>query len=132
MLQYLCYNIYVTISSYHNIYIYATIFSSSKKNRTCLYILGMLSKTHRDILDRLDWECASNIAVPRNPKLLFQQIPEHKFEGSFAISGEPINYPKDKNETRQEILNTVCSLSNFISAESASRTLKRLLTKDFC
>jgi len=98
---------------------------------TCFYILGMVSKAHRDTLDKLDWDSPNNsyIAVPRNPKLLFQQLPEHKFEGSFAISGEPINYPKDKNETRQEILTTVCSLSNFISAESASRTLKRIKSR---
>jgi len=88
----------------------------------------MISKAHRDVLDKFGWESPNNpnsfISVPKDPKLLFH-ILDYKYEGSFATSTQTIPYPNDKNETRQEILTTVCSLSNFISAESASRTLKR-------
>jgi hypothetical protein len=83
----------------------------------------------REILDSLGWESPTNlsscISVPKNPNSSFFKLPEYAPQGSYAQANE-IEYPEDSNETRQEILTTVGHLSNFISAESASRTLKRL------
>jgi len=99
---------------------------------TCFYVLGMISHidTGRDKLASFGWESPSNpnswISLPKNiNKSNFFRIPSYQHVGSFATSNQ-IQYPEDNNETRQEILTAVGHLSNFISAESASRTLKRI------
>lgn len=102
--------------------------------------MGMMSRIEvgREILDSLGWECPNNmnscISVPKDMRNnAFFKLPNYEYEGSFAAS-EEIEYPTDINETRQEILNTLAHLSNFISAESASRTLKRfvILQRSLC
>lgn len=101
--------------------------------RTCFYVLGMLSRTEqaREILDSLGWESPANlnscISVPKNiRKSTFFKLADEKYEGSLATS-DTIEYynPKEVNEIQMEILTAVGHLSNSISAESASRTLKR-------
>ncbi len=98
---------------------------------TCFYVLGMFSRIDqaREVLDGFGWELPSNpnsfISVPKDiGKSNFFKVPKYQYAGSFATADE-IEYPEDSNEARQEILTAVGHLSNSISAESASRTLKR-------
>jgi len=108
---------------------------------TSCYILGMMSRVDRarELLNVAGWESPNNpsscIAVPKDStRNSFFKVPEYKFEGSFPSDGI-IEYPNpavpgsvnsSQEEIRKEILSTVAHLSNFISAESAARTLKRL------
>jgi len=99
---------------------------------TCFYVLGMISRVPRarEKLDMLGWESPKNlnscICVPKDAKNspLFQ-LPEYNYDGSFATANT-IDYPMETDEIQKEILTSVSHLSNFISAESASRTLKRI------
>jgi len=99
---------------------------------TCFYCMGMISKVKegRDTLYSLGWESPSNlnscISLPKDLKnSSFFKTPSYEYQGSFAKSGQ-IEYPTNRTELQLEIITAVGHLSNFISAESASRTLKRL------
>jgi len=87
-------------------------------------------KTGREALNALGWESPNNpnasISVPKDIRSSFFKVPEYQYEGSLAASNR-IEYPEAKDEIEKEILSAVALLSNFISAESASRTLKRLV-----
>jgi hypothetical protein len=80
-------------------------------------------------LDELGWESPKNfnscICLPKNARNspIFT-LPDYNYDGSFAIVGS-IYYAETQDEIQKEILTSVSHLSNFISAESASRTLKR-------
>lgn len=58
-------------------------------------------------------------------------MPDYKYEGSFPNSGDIKYYEEDQDEVKKEILNAITLLSNFISAESASRTLKKCSNSTF-
>jgi hypothetical protein len=58
----------------------------------------------------------------------FKQVPQYRFLGAFPTT-DLIEYPEPKNDLQKEILSAVTSLSNFISMESASRSLKRLVVR---
>jgi len=110
----------------------AEISESLSLRGTCFYVLGMLSRIEqaREVLETIGWESPTNltsfISVPKDIKnSAFFKVPKYTYEGSFAVANE-IEYPEDPVEARQEILTAVGHLSNSISAESASRTLKRL------
>eukprot|EP01114_Cavostelium_apophysatum_P016624 TRINITY_DN4775_c0_g1_i1.p1 TRINITY_DN4775_c0_g1~~TRINITY_DN4775_c0_g1_i1.p1 ORF type:complete len:1113 (-),score=304.93 TRINITY_DN4775_c0_g1_i1:63-3401(-) len=100
---------------------------------TCFYALGMISKVEagRVVLNGLGWESPNNlnscISVPKDIRHnTFFKLPDYVYEGSFARSGH-VEYPFESNtDLQKEILTSVTHLSNFISAESASRTLKRI------
>lgn len=66
-----------------------------------------------------------SILPPSNTLSFFFQLSDAEYVGSFPLTTNNIEYPVDSDETRQEILTAISHLSNFISAESASRTLKR-------
>jgi len=99
---------------------------------TCFYILGMISRIDkgREMLNALGWESPGNlnscISVPKDIRISgFFRLPDYKYEGSRALVAS-IEQVTEKDESIKEILSTVANLSNTISAESASRTLKRL------
>jgi len=99
---------------------------------TCFYALGMISKTEkgREVLNGLGWESPNNlnscITVPKDfMQSNFFKPPIYQYEGSFAKSGS-VEYATGSSEIETEILTAVSQLSNFISAESASRTLKKI------
>jgi len=101
---------------------------------TAFYALGIMARTEvgRAALYPLGWESpnlANNtISVPKSTQNQFFRMPKYKHEGSFAEYDFP--YPKpEKDEEANEVLKNVTHLSNFISAESASRTLKRIKTQ---
>lgn len=105
-------------------------------NRTCFFVLGMVSKVKGDTLrDSFDWDSPPPnpnvfISLPRNgTQNLFFKIPPYEYVGSLANSNV-IGTISDSDEICNEILTTVTHMSNFISAESASRTLKRYLKKN--
>jgi len=99
---------------------------------TCFYTLGMISKVEegRWCLNSLGWESPANlnscISLPKDiSRNTFLKLSNYTYEGSFAKTGE-ITYPNGNTELQKEILQSITHLSNFISAESASRTLKRI------
>lgn len=95
----------------------------------------MISKVKGDILrDSFGWDSPPAnpgvfISLPRNTsENPFFQIPPYEYLGSVANSNA-MEKISDADEICNEILITVTHMSNFISAESASRTLKRFLQK---
>jgi len=108
---------------------------------TCYYILGLLAGTPegRAALDKLDWEYPADsrtfICVPKNPKQFFQ-LSKYKYEGSWAECMEALDSDqsefddKDIDEISQEILQLIANLSNHITADTSSRSLRRLKGKN--
>jgi len=100
-------------------------------DRTCFYVLGMISRVEkgRELLNLLNWESPSNlnsgVSVPKDIKSNhFFKLSPCQYEGSFASSVSIFSLG-ERPEIHKEILLNVANLSNTISAESASRALKR-------
>jgi len=93
----------------------------------------------RAALDKLDWEYPADsrtfICVPKNPKQFFQ-LSKYKYEGSWAECMEALESDqteiddKDIDEISQEILQLIGNLSNHITADTSSRSLRRLKGKN--
>ncbi len=96
----------------------------------------------RGVLNGLGWDSPNNlhscIAVPKDMKIApFFKIPPYHFEGSFPLNSisssgalvdsnnNTASFADDGDSKHQEILTAVMHMSNFISAEPASRQLKR-------
>jgi len=101
---------------------------------TCYYVLGMISRIERsrEILDQCGWESPAEllscISVPKsihtNP---FLKVPPYEYCGSGPVleaAGEGLD------DVGKEILSYVGKLSNHITADSASRNLKRMRAKN--
>eukprot|EP00004_Rigifila_ramosa_P013527 TRINITY_DN3004_c0_g1_i1.p1 TRINITY_DN3004_c0_g1~~TRINITY_DN3004_c0_g1_i1.p1 ORF type:complete len:1085 (-),score=258.97 TRINITY_DN3004_c0_g1_i1:103-3207(-) len=100
---------------------------------TCFYVLGLISRsdTARESLGDLGWEspadCNAGIAVPRKLERFFA-IPPYRFQGSWA-QAQPFAIPEGTDEDTKEVLTALSNLSNHITADGASRTLRKLKTK---
>lgn len=103
---------------------------------TCFYVLGMISRVEkgRELLNLLNWESPSNlnsgVSVPKDIKSNhFFKLSPCQYEGSFASSVSIFSLG-ERPEIHKEILLNVANLSNTISAESASRALKRMKSQN--
>eukprot|EP01113_Clastostelium_recurvatum_P028085 TRINITY_DN3400_c0_g1_i6.p1 TRINITY_DN3400_c0_g1~~TRINITY_DN3400_c0_g1_i6.p1 ORF type:complete len:774 (+),score=142.03 TRINITY_DN3400_c0_g1_i6:4056-6377(+) len=105
---------------------------------TCFFVLGMISQIERarEILDKLGWESPQNlhsyITVPKDiSQDSFLKVAPYEYLGSWAgsspsmVSFDSLGFPP----AHKEILEYVAKLSNHITADTASRNLKRLKTK---
>jgi len=102
---------------------------------TCFFVIGLISSTPKGkkVLLDLGWECTSTrcVAVPKDIKSTpFLKIPDYVHRGSWAVNAPDfslISYPKE--DPRSEILLYVGNLSNHITTDTASKTLRRLKAK---
>ncbi|EGG19480.1 cytosolic regulator of adenylyl cyclase [Cavenderia fasciculata] len=103
---------------------------------TCFYALGMISCIERanEILSKCGWESPSDltsrISVPKDlQKSTFLKITPYDFKGSWAGNAvDPLQSLLD-NAIKQEIVTFVGNLASHITAETASKNLKRLKLK---
>ncbi|EFA85309.1 cytosolic regulator of adenylyl cyclase [Heterostelium album PN500] len=104
---------------------------------TCFYALGMLSCIEQaaELLDRLGWESpidlTSRISVPKNlVKSTFLKVVPYEYRGSWATSTLDIPNYATVDPMKQEIIGHVINLASHITAETASKNLKRLKQKN--
>ncbi|EGC39137.1 cytosolic regulator of adenylyl cyclase [Dictyostelium purpureum] len=104
---------------------------------TCFYALGMISciEEAQPIFNQFGWESPqdlnSRILLPKDfKKSLFLTVPTYDYLGSWAdhsFETLPANYFNDP--IKNEIITFVGNLSSHITAEGASKNLKRLKVK---
>jgi rapamycin-insensitive companion of mTOR len=100
---------------------------------TCFYVLGMISRIERsrEILDQCGWESPAElhscISVPKNIHTNpFLKVPRYEHCGSGPV---PEAAGEGLDDIGKEVLGYVGKLSNHITADSASRNLKRMRAK---
>ncbi|KAN0036442.1 hypothetical protein ACTFIV_001735 [Dictyostelium citrinum] len=104
---------------------------------TCFYALGMISciEEAQPIFNSFGWESPSDlnsrILLPKDLKnSTFLRVPDYQYQGSWAdhsFETLPANHFSDP--IKNEIISFVGNLSSHITAEGASKNLKRLKIK---
>ncbi|GAM19472.1 hypothetical protein SAMD00019534_026470 [Acytostelium subglobosum LB1] len=101
---------------------------------TCFYALGMISSIEAaaEILEKHGWESptdlSNRISVPKDlNKSTFLKVAPYEYKGSWANT--PFDMPTFSDPLKQEIIGYVINLASHITAETASKNLKRLKVK---